>query len=338
MSNDFENSVAILAQKYLADNPLVILGSGASAGYGLPTMQMLSKKLICELKEILSGDETWKAFSKNLSKHGDLERTLQEIRLSPDAEQMMLRKIWSIISDADLAVIEKLRNHELELAQTILFKKLLQAHPRNIEVITTNYDRLAEYAADQAGAEVYDGFVGRFIRLFSGSLHPYRKGIKIVQIWKVHGSIEWFEDQNGFPVAYPMQSSLPKHLRPMIVTPGVAKYQETHRDPYRTVISKADSAIIQASCYLCLGYGFNDDHLQEKLVQQIHRENKPVVLLTKCATERAKELVAGGKAKKYLIVEEKEEDTSLVTANNLNGLMKGKYWQLDKFVSLWLGE
>lgn len=50
--------------------------------------------------------------------------------------------------------------------------------------------------------------------------------------------------------------------QPLVVTPGVSKYRESHKDPFRTVMTAADQVIREANCYLCVGYGFNDEHVQ----------------------------------------------------------------------------
>ena len=40
------NDVAKKIQEYLVDSPLIVLGSGASVPYGLPTMEVLASELM----------------------------------------------------------------------------------------------------------------------------------------------------------------------------------------------------------------------------------------------------------------------------------------------------
>ena len=97
-----------------------------------------------------------------------------------------------------------------------------------------------------------------------------------VNIWKVHGSLDWFETPNKENVYLPLSENIPQGHKPLIVTPGLSKYAETHKEPYRTIFTQADTEIQKANGFLCIGYGFNDEHVQPKLIQQIKRSTKEV--------------------------------------------------------------
>lgn len=58
-----------------------------------------------------------------------------------------------------------------------LFAKVIQPAPNKVSVVTTNYDRIAEYAADIINATIVKGFEGSLIRkLDVPSQSTYIKG------------------------------------------------------------------------------------------------------------------------------------------------------------------
>ena len=78
---DFEECVC-LVQKYLQNNPLIVLGSGGSAPYGLPTMPMIASE-ICNNRSSIS-NERFNSLCSLLEDGYDLENALD--RSSIDEE------------------------------------------------------------------------------------------------------------------------------------------------------------------------------------------------------------------------------------------------------------
>ena len=145
---------------------------------------------------------------------------------------------------------------------------------------STNYDRLAEYASSLAKAVICTGYSQNLIGHFSNSIQSNNlaslKGYKgQVNIWKVHGSLDWFKSKEDENIQLPNRQHIPQDYNPLIVTPGLSKYSETHNEPYRTIFTQADSEIEKANGFLCIGYGFNDIHVQPKLIEQI-KNKKPI--------------------------------------------------------------
>ena len=68
-------------QTYLEDSPLIVLGSGASIPYGLPSMKGLAQK-IKELDDI-SSDEKYDDFCEALNKYS-LEEAMDSVHLQQD--------------------------------------------------------------------------------------------------------------------------------------------------------------------------------------------------------------------------------------------------------------
>lgn len=120
----------------------------------------------------------------------------------------------------------------------------------------------------------------------------------------------------------------------MIVPPGKEKYSTTHDEPYRTIIEEADKEFKKAGSFLCIGYGFNDSHIQPKLISQIKSGGKPIVVITKKATEECLRLVADTNVKKYIILEDNGSETK-IKSNNEDTTVSGSIWSLNEFMEVW---
>lgn len=112
--------------------------------------------------------------------------------------------------------------------------------PNKATIVTTNYDRLSEYAADLINATSVTGFEGSLIKkLELPTANVRSKRIRdrerVVDIWKVRGSVDWFIDEDNQGVAFPFTKEIPQGFKPPIVPPGKNKYSSIHEEPYRTI-------------------------------------------------------------------------------------------------------
>ena len=222
---------------------------------------------------------------------------------------------WTHVGEADAKAFGRvIRNQEL-LPLSQLYHHLFGSTHRTLSVVTTNYDRLAEYAADLEKVCHYTGFThGYFRQHQSNSPISFRQrgeAARTVNIWKVHGCLDWFRDDSGDVVAFTATRAIPKGFRPAIVTPGLRKYEETHREPFRSVISGADDALKSAKAYLCIGFGFNDIHIQPKLMERWKSGKALLVILTKVLSESAKSMLTNAGAREFLALEESSTGTRM---------------------------
>lgn len=329
------NDCLITIQKYLKEKPLVILGSGASMSYGLPSMIELSSSIKSDT--IVKSDPKYTELCQKIDSLG-LENAIDNINISKETNEAIRTVAWKQINGCDLSFFwTKFGKEPNWIAE--LLKKIICPIPNEAVIVTTNYDRIAEYAADSIRATVITGFEGNLIR----KLEMPQRGIaikrikareRVVKIWKVHGSVDWFIDQNNEIVSFPLSQSIPTGYEPLIVPPGKDKYSRTHEEPYRTIISEADKAFVKAKSYLCIGYGFNDEHIQPKLLTQIINE-KPIVILARTMTEACKRHIINHEVKKYVVLERQDENHTNVYMNGSEGVFDGSYWQLEEFLKLW---
>ena len=302
--------------------PLLVLGSGASVSFGLPSMWTLGEHLKHTLDfEDDSDRKQFEAFKRSLEETKDLEKTLLEL-----------------ISEADLKAYNQFVSSGEKVPLAILMKHLLSTTNRKLSIVTTNYDRIAEYSASVANAFICTGYAHNYIGHFSDSIHTNAlaniKGYSgQVNIWKVHGSLDWFETPNKENIHLPLCKNIPQGYKPLIVTPGLSKYAETHKEPYRTIFTQADTEIQNANGFLCIGYGFNDEHVQPKLIQQI--KSKPIIVITKELTPKTKEAIIDGDCKNYILMEESGGNyTKIYSSNQGEHTIEGDYWQLSEYIKL----
>jgi hypothetical protein len=321
-------------QKYLENSPAIILGSGSSAAYGLPLMN--------ELRDELRGHrdkfdaEEFDRLCSNLDTM-NLEEAIDQADLSNDSLDMLRKIVWDYVNEKDLLQFHRLINDKADYALADLLKIIIATATNAVTVITTNYDRLVEYAADIIGATAITGFEGNLIRALefqnvSINKKRIRARERVVNIWKVHGSLDWFVNSSDEIVSFPLAQSIPENHTPLIIAPGKDKYSFTHGEPYRDVIAQADAAFSRAGSFLCIGYGFNDEHIQPKLIEQI-KKGKPIVVLCRTATEACKQKIESNDMK-YAIIERNANGRTTVTGVGYSETYDGNFWNLPEFVKM----
>lgn len=327
-------------QRCLKASPVIVLGSGTSIPFGLPSMGRLADHLKGSLQDAaLSGSDKglWSQFIEELATK-DLESALQAIKLSEKLSDHVVEQTWNLISTADAHVFEAVLGDANHLPLTRLYRHLFNSTNRTISVVTTNYDRLAEYAADRAGNCHYTGFSYGYLRQRqSGSRLSFRQDnqqARTVDIWKVHGCLDWFIDQDGQVIALTSARSIPTGCRPAIVTPGIEKYERTHLEPFRSIIAGADGALARANAYLCIGFGFNDTHIQPKLLERWKQGDAFLVVLVKSLSETAKKMLEGANGQRFLALEEADNGTRMWSHHYPAGVvLDGVHlWRLPDFL------
>ncbi|MGN7503706.1 MAG: SIR2 family protein [Alphaproteobacteria bacterium] len=326
------------AQEYYANAPVIILGSGASVAFGLPSMAELADYIRSNIDaDIIPRDQSgnWLEFCGLLETGVDLEAALHQVNFSPDITNIIVRSAWQLINNRDELVYKNALLDRSLFPLERLLKHMFRTSLNKLDVLTTNYDCLAEYACDQGEIHYYNGFSSGHIKRLS--LPDYIKCVRTVNIWKVHGSIDWFYSESGDNISISKPEYVPDEYEPQIVTPGVQKYKRTHLEPFRTIISSADKALERASSYFCFGFGFNDEHIQPKLLTKCERDNASITVATHTLTNQAHELLFSGKIKNFLAIERGENNGQSKIYSSLCDepiLVNEDYWSMDGFLNL----
>ena len=234
----------------------------------------------------------------------------------------------------------------LSAGRRLRFSALLPYLPQDnrFSVITTNYDRLIELAAEMAGFLVDTRSLGRHFAPFSRTDGCYtfatdvlwqRNGLRriehrVISLYKPHGSLDWI-DYDGQPVRSAFDLG-PE--RALIITPGLNKYRACYNEPFDLHRELANDAIDRAERLLIIGYGFNDDHLETHLKARI-RSGIQTVMLARNLTENAKSHLAAGPS--VWGIEEAFGGTTIYNDGTTRYLLGEKLWDVAGFVSGVLG-
>lgn len=340
-SESVYEELAKLAQHFLAERPVVVLGTGATIPHGLPSMPTLANGLLAAIPHHLEG---WDAFADRLDETKDLEQALHDVPLPQETVEILVRATWEIVSAKDMEFYKQLLKGVSAFPLADLFAYLLRTADAHLHVVTTNYDRVAEYAANKVGAYastgITAGWLQRFVAMSVDRERPPSPGFEgLVSILKVHGSLDWFRDPTDDVIAIPLAQAVPDDMKPLVVTPGVSKYREVHKDPFRTVLSAADTVLRNATCYVCIGYGFNDEHVQPILVNRVMKDDIPLVIVTKALTEQTRNSFLKEPPKRFLFVEEAPGGTRVYTSSDPGGVeLNGVFvWELQYFIKMITG-
>ena len=286
VESEAQKLVLKIANDCIKEVPVLVVGSGASAAYGIRGMSGLSEYLIQHVRPSAEDVGDWDAFRRKLTAYADLEKALQEVTMSSGLLSRIVAVTRQMIVEDEQQVFSEILEKGQSLALEVLTRYLFRTIHMTLDIVTTNYDRLVEFAVCRGGYEAITGFSHGDYRQFVGrSMSPRRgsrrAGGKVVNVWKVHGSVDWFEDPRGNVVGLAGHLKAPPSFTPQIVTPGLSKYRQTHDEPFRTVISAADRALSAARGFLCVGYGFSDDHIEPKLIDRTRTSKTPTVILAR---------------------------------------------------------
>lgn len=307
-------------QKFLKKPPVIIWGSGATIPFTLPSMTQLNDALKEKIEDFNANNDN---LENELGK-SKYEERMPEIR----------RVVWETVNQADKQVHEKLTKGNFDDLESIknMIEKFRECHPKIVNIITTNYDCILEYVTSYYDIPFTDGFSGKDFSMFSETNF---KNKELVNLIKVHGSLNWFKIQDSIRFL----SSHSECCEPIIICPGKNKYQEASQSPYHDLIQKSDNLIQNASSFLVVGFGFNDEHLTPKIRDKV-KAGAPLVLVTREATESCKREMA--QAQKYVFLQkckESENKTLVMIKEGREAEMEeksidGNYWQLNKFMEI----
>jgi SIR2-like domain len=288
-------------QDHLTDGLVLIVGSGASAQLGIPTMAELAEHILTH-PPATTNDEAerqWGIVSDALRTGRDLETAMSEVELDPMLEEHIVRLTAELIGSKERAIIQNAISGAVKLPLTGLFHHIT-ATVTSLPVVTPNYDRLIEVAADLAGIGVDSMFVGEIVSRFDSvnsrealgyAAHTrmrneikrsYRKHVRVL---KPHGSLDWF-NHDGAPVRCGAALDLPR----LMIAPGKTKYVKGYEKPFDVHRAAANEAIDKAARFLVIGFGFNDQQLETHLRPQI-KSGRPCLIITKSLSSNASAIV-----------------------------------------------
>lgn len=250
------------------------------------------ENLSIHINEQLKDNEKYTVLLTELSKAGKNTKNIEDV-LS------FLRSLLSVSKGGDVRGLSEkdLEGLELSICAEIVKKldvnlpeqetpyhrlcKWVRSIDRKvaIEMFTTNYDLLMEQALEDLEIPYFDGFVGSRrsffdLRAVGDNLIP----IHWSRLWKIHGSINWYQEEDeGQKKVY--RSSEIKKDASHLIYPSHLKYEESRKMPYLALIDQLNRFIRRKSSFLILsGYSFNDNHLNDTIVNALKANPTAMVL------------------------------------------------------------
>lgn len=331
--------------------PVLLVGSGFSCGYGLPGMGALAEHLTNTVIGVLATDEAKNAWAQAIAAIKDnLEAGLNNIPLGAAGWAEIVsairsetaRLILDKTANAEASVLQKANG---EHAPSRLLNRLFDGSPQNAEaihVITTNYDTLLELFCDLAGLPLDTGFAGfrrrkprarpifqnQYNRIWVAEKRQQQfdhRLCKTVRLYKPHGSISWLTTEEG-PIEVLNDDVT---IGRAIIVPGPSKYQDalvnTLFDDVRTAMN---ATLADAQALLCVGFGFNDDHLQGVIRHRL-AAGMPAIIVTRDPTPSIERLL-GEHPHVIALFREGEGAVCHWQGNTLR--TSEPVWQLDDFL------
>lgn len=159
---------------------------------------------------------------------------------------------------------------------------------QRLKLFTTNYDLAFEHSAANTGFVVVDGFEFSSPSYFNPAWYRYdivdRSGESkssssyipnVFHLYKMHGSVNWTREHSRVKkVDY--KSTIDE---PVFIYPSSSKYQTSYDSPYLDMMSSFLNSLQQPkTALICLGFGFNDKHINNAITMAL-RTNAEFSLL-----------------------------------------------------------
>lgn len=237
-----------------------------------------NKKYSHLLKELEKADKN----PENIEEILTFVRSLLIVSKGSEVRGLSEEDLTGLEKDICTAIVRKL-NVELPNQETPYHRlcSWISSIDRKVavELFTTNYDLLMEQALDDSEVPYFDGFVGSRrsffdLRALEDNLIPTHWS----RIWKIHGSINWYQVEVGNDKKVYRSSEI-KEDASHLIYPSHLKYEESRKMPYLALIDQLNRFIRKKSSFLILsGYSFSDGHLNDTIVNALKANPTAMVL------------------------------------------------------------
>lgn len=140
-----------------------------------------------------------------------------------------------------------------------------------VELFTSNYDLLLEQSLEERNVPYFDGFSGTHRTFFDlTSIEQARLPARWARLWKLHGSINWWQTRSGQIQRRPDGAG-----DRLLIHPSHLKYDQSRRMPYLAMLDRLRAFLStgQAVLVTC-GFSFADEHINDVLIQSLNGNPK----------------------------------------------------------------
>ena len=297
------------------DNLVILAGSGTSLTFNKPSQQNKApiapsmwhlwdycKKADENLFQLVLRATNYDALQKHREANGDAKPDI-ELLLSLCDSSLAVGNLSNQRTNQVSKFLEQAKN--IILAKTTFTESIPEsdwvshdkfmravgrrsAQQQRLKLFTTNYDLAFEHAASNTGFVVIDGFEFSNPSFFNPMWFKYdivNRGhskssegayiSNVVQLYKMHGSVDW-RKFNGRVRKLGADSKIGE---PVFIYPSSSKYQTSYDSPYLDMMTSFLEVVKQPkTAVLCLGFGFNDKHINNALTMAL-RTNPEFMLM-----------------------------------------------------------
>ena len=339
----------ILKRKLRNPHTIFLLGAGASSCAGLPGVNELTELIHSQLhpKNRSTFEEISQALTANGIENPNIEEILSEICYRLNSLVLSSHKKEGVQDTFDMICqcihntlkVDSPTDYHKEFVSRIVSRR--EAEPAKkappVQIFTTNYDLLIELACEELHMVAINGFEGVFRRCWNPKCFDYDIGkatehaqtprfepsSRHIRLYKLHGSLSWFEDKGIFYETKPGPRSIRK---PLIIYPSRLKYAQSIQPPFDWLLRRFGDAISKAQLLVCIGYGFADEHLNQYIFAGLNNGLSLIAL----SKEQIRALASKSNHHRVSII---TEESTIIDGNNQNEIID--LWAFEKFAR-WL--
>lgn len=290
-----------LLQVFDVQNLSFLFGAGCSSHVvegeevGIPVMAPMAEEFYSKLEDkdktyltdIIKINITDDLYKNNLEKFLEVlfsYKYLMECR--KDGEE--LKKINSLIHTTKEFIFSKcICTHEEVIKIYEQFYRKLVYRDKNLaktNIFTTNYDLFNERALDQLGIIFSNGFSGVIERYFNPAVFNYAFAEQMdlsnnkwnvidnfIYLYKLHGSISWFEDESSKHLFKIKELQVPVFGDTnVMIYPTPVKQNASFGSPYSDLFREFQKKLmLNNNILVTVGYSFSDEHINNLIYQAL---------------------------------------------------------------------
>jgi SIR2-like domain len=267
----------------------VLLGAGVGKACGLPDVDSLQDDIF----DALSTEQ--KPLLETQLAAGNIEHALSRLRRIAGLLQGDAETVGGLTAQAarDLdtticgQIVSRLDVQQADRAPALHFASWAGRADYHLplEIFTVNYDLLVETALEELGVAYFDGFVGALRARFRTDLVEATPTDSeewlpsfLVRLWKLHGSVNWAWETDGRKDV--VRLGAPVEVGEVAaIYPSDTKYDESRRVPFVVLQDRFRRALYTPeSLVLVIGYSWNDEHLNELLIEAARRRPRSEII------------------------------------------------------------
>ncbi|NRD34673.1 SIR2 family protein [Shewanella sp. DC2-4] len=326
---DFKSHLGSLCQ---LENIGVLLGAGASAGCGGMTMkgvwldainstpnlpsELLAFKLITQ-ENINNQDVNVEQLLDQVTQYLSVYKKTSPLNNETDFESQPVGRLQKILlclyqsvtkaallvkqeafGDENLGSQEQFKSHRELLEKLISNRQPGQAAPM---LFTTNYDLSLEWAAEEIGIQLVNGFSGLHTRTFQpqnfdlsfrnvNAKGEARFGHYHAYLHKLHGSLSWVQEHDSDIKEIPSALAKNRYIDPLLkgeavydkqflIYPGANKYHHTIGFVYGEMFRRFSEFLSKPQTAIFVnGYGFGDYHINRIILGALLNPSLHIVI------------------------------------------------------------